>query len=98
MPNSQLSFHGGSIPPTSTKMDEEIKNLLKENLEVSKKSLEILRKIDRDRKINFFFKIIYWLVIILIIYYSYQLLQPYFVSLKQSLEFLKNLQNFKLGM
>jgi hypothetical protein len=79
-------------------MDEEIKNLLKENLEVSKKSLEILRKIDRDRKISFFFKIIYWLVIILIIYYSYQLLQPYFTFLKQSLEFLKNLQNFKPGM
>jgi hypothetical protein len=79
-------------------MDEEIKNLLKENLEVSKKSLEILRKIDRDRKISFFFKIIYWLVIILIIYYSYQLLQPYFAFLKQSLEFLKNLQNFKPGM
>jgi hypothetical protein len=79
-------------------MDEEIKNLLKENLEVSKKSLEILRKIDRDRKISFFFKIIYWLAIILIIYYSYQLLQPYFAFLKQSLEFLKNLQNFKPGM
>jgi hypothetical protein len=79
-------------------MDEEIKNLLKENLEVSKKSLEILRKIDRDRKISFFFKIIYWLAIILIIYYSYQFLQPYFASLKQSLEFLKNLQNFKPGM
>jgi CHASE3 domain sensor protein len=76
-------------------MDEEIKNLLKENLEVSKKSLEILRKIDRDRKISFFFKIIYWLVIILIIYYSYQLLQPYFASLKQSFEFLKNLQQLK---
>jgi predicted nucleic acid-binding Zn ribbon protein len=79
-------------------MDEEIKNLLKENFEVSKKSLEILRKIDRDRKIRFFFKIIFWLVIILIIYYSYQLLQPYFTFLKQSLEFLKNLQNFKPGM
>jgi hypothetical protein len=79
-------------------MDEEIKNLLKENLEVSKKSLEILRKIDRDRKIRFFFKIIYWLVIILIIYYSYQLFQPYFAFLKQFFEFLKNLQNFKLGM
>jgi hypothetical protein len=36
-------------------MDEEIKNLLKENLEVSKKSLEILRKIDRDRKISLLF-------------------------------------------
>jgi hypothetical protein len=79
-------------------MDEEIKNLLKENLEVSKKSLEILRKIDRDRKISFFLKIVYWLAIILIIYYSYQFLQPYFDSLKQSLELLKNLQNFKPGM
>jgi polyferredoxin len=73
-------------------MDEEIKNLLKENLEVSKKSLEILKKIDRDRKIRFFFKIIYWLFIILIIYYTYQFLQPYFAPLKQTLEFLKNLQ------
>jgi hypothetical protein len=79
-------------------MDEEIKNLLKENLEVSKKSLEILKKIDRNRKINFFFKIIYWLVIVLAIYYGYQSFQPYFASFKQSLELLKNLQNFKPGM
>jgi predicted nucleic acid-binding Zn ribbon protein len=76
-------------------MDEEIKNLLKENLEVSKKSLEILKKINRERKIKFFFKIIYWLIIILLIYYGYQSLQPYFASLKQSLEFLKNLQKLK---
>ena len=73
-------------------MDEEIKNLLKENLEVSKKSLEILKKFDRDRKIMFFLKIIFWLFIILIIYYIYKFLQPYFVSLKQTFEFLKNLQ------
>jgi hypothetical protein len=71
-------------------MDEEVKNLLKENLEVSKKSLEILRKIDRDRKISFFFKIIYWLIIILAIYYGYQIFQPYLDSLRQSLDFLKN--------
>jgi hypothetical protein len=76
-------------------MDEEIKNLLKENLEVSKKSLEILKKIDRGRKISFFFKIIYWAIIVLLVYYGYQSLQPYFASLKQSLEFLKNLQQLR---
>ena len=73
-------------------MDEEIRNLLKENLEISKKSLEILRKIDRERKIRLFFKIIFWLAIIFVIYYSYQFLQSYFVYLKQTFEILKNFQ------
>jgi len=76
-------------------MDEEIRNLLKENLEVSKESLKILKKINRARKISFFFKILYWLVIILVIYYGYQFFQSYFSSLKQSLELLKNLPQIK---
>ncbi|GIW67256.1 MAG: hypothetical protein KatS3mg096_124 [Candidatus Parcubacteria bacterium] len=76
-------------------MDEEIKQLLKENLEVSKESLRILKSINRARKISFFFRILYWLVIVLIIYYSYQLVQPYLSSFKQSLEILKNLPQFK---
>jgi predicted nucleic acid-binding Zn ribbon protein len=55
-------------------MDEEIRNLLKENLEVSKKSLEILEKAERARKIGSFLKIIYWGVLILIIFLAYYLL------------------------
>jgi hypothetical protein len=80
------------------KMDEEIRNLLKENLEVSKKSLEILEKAERARKIGLFLKIIYWGVLILIIFLAYYFAQPYFATLRQILEVLKNLQNFKLGM
>ena len=76
-------------------MDEEIKQLLRENLDVSKESLKILKSIDRARKISFFFKVIYWLVIILLIYYSYQLIHPYLSSFKQSFEILKNLQQLK---
>jgi hypothetical protein len=81
-------------------MDEEIKNLLKENLEVSKKSLEILKKINRARQIALFFKLLYWILIILAIYYGYQFIQAYIDSIRQSLEILKNLppdllKNFK---
>jgi len=76
-------------------MDEEIKNFLKENLEISKESLEILKKMDKARKAGLFFKIIYWLVIVLTIYYSYQFFQSHFASLKQSQELLKSLQQLK---
>jgi hypothetical protein len=76
-------------------MDEEIKKLLEENLKVSKESLSILKGIQRKERLAFIFKIIYWLLIITAFYYGYQFLQPYFQSLKQSLELLKIIQQLK---
>ena len=73
-------------------MDEEIKQLLQENLKISKESLEILKEIKRKNQLSLILKIIYWLVLILIIYYSYQLLLPYKNYFKQSFELFKNMQ------
>jgi len=79
-------------------MDEEVKNLLKENLEISKKNLKILEEINRARKIGFILKTVYWTVIILVGIAAYYYVQPYFASLNQFLEILRNLPNFKFGM
>jgi hypothetical protein len=76
-------------------MDEEIKKLLEENLEVSKESLKILKGIQRKNRIAFLFKTIYWILLIFALYYGYQSLQPYFQSIQQSIDSLKNFPQLK---
>jgi hypothetical protein len=76
-------------------MDEEIKKLLEENLEISKESLKILKGIQRKNRIAFLFKTIYWILLIFALYYGYQSLQPYFQSIQQSLDSLKNFPQLK---
>lgn len=58
-------------------MDEEIKKLLEENLEISRQSLKILKGIRRANRIAAAFKILYWLVIIGALAGAYYFLQPY---------------------
>lgn len=58
-------------------MDEEIKNLLKENLEISKESLKILKEFKREKQIAFIFKVIYWMIILILLVNLYNFLKPY---------------------
>jgi len=57
--------------------DEEIKQLLKEDVEVSKESLQILRGIRRANRISAFFKFVYWLIVLAIAFGAYYYLQPF---------------------
>ncbi len=43
--------------------DDEVKKLLRENVEISKESLKILKGFRRNNRISAFFRIIYWLII-----------------------------------
>lgn len=45
-------------------MDEELKDLLEENLEVTRENNELLKKIRRDAMIGFAVKAVIWLVIL----------------------------------
>ena len=57
-------------------MDEELKELLEENLEVSKENNEILSKIWSDVKWKRITKFIYWLIIIGLALGAYYYVQP----------------------
>jgi hypothetical protein len=57
--------------------DEELKKLLKENLDVSQESLKILKGIRRSNRVSAVFRFIYWLVIIGAALGLYYYLQPY---------------------
>ena len=70
---------------------EEIKELLKENVEISKESLKILKGIRRNSRISAFFRIVYWLIIIGVAFGAYYYLQPY---IKQLLDLLKQVQGY----
>jgi type II secretory pathway component PulM len=73
-------------------MEEEIKKLLQENLEVSKESLKILRGIQRRYTISFIGKLIYWAIIIFLLIYFYNFLKPYFDKILNLLESLEKIK------
>lgn len=77
-------------------MNDEIKKLLEDNLKLTKESLIILKRLQRDNRISLFFKFISLFIIIILAYYSYNLLIPYFNYLKQLIEFFKDLQKPEL--
>ena len=58
-------------------MDEELKKILKENIEISRESLKILKGIRRSSRMAAVFKTFYWLVILASIAGSYYYFQPY---------------------
>ena len=62
-------------------MDEELKSLLKENLEISRENLKILKKMNRARIFGSVFWAIKWIVIIGLSYGAYVYIEPYFKSL-----------------
>ena len=68
--------------------DEELKVLLRENIEVSKESLKILKKINRGRIFGNIFSALKWTLIIGISFGAYYYIEPFF---SQYLDTLKGL-------
>ncbi|MBK5215197.1 MAG: hypothetical protein JJE53_00080 [Candidatus Pacebacteria bacterium] len=62
-------------------MDQETKQLLEENLKLSKENNEMLNSLIRSKKQNAIFKAVYWVIIILITIGSYYFIKPYISSL-----------------
>ena len=62
-------------------MDPEIKNLLEENLKLSKENNELLLKVRRVQKWAQYSRIFYWVIILGITYGAFYYLQPYLDSL-----------------
>ena len=65
-------------------MDEELKILLKENLELSKENNKLLKKQWRVVKWSRFVKLTYWVVILALTFGAYYYIQPYMDALKGS--------------
>jgi hypothetical protein len=61
-------------------MDEETNKLLKENIEISRESLKILKGIRRANRLATALKVIYWLVIFGVLTGAYYFLEPYIKS------------------
>lgn len=78
-------------------MDEELNKLLRENLEISRESLKILKGIRRANRLNVAFKILYWLVILGIVAGVYYFVEPYVknaIGVIEEAQQLKNIQDF----
>jgi len=80
--------------------DEEIRQLLKKNIEVSEESLEILKKMNRARMIGNTLVFLKWAVIIGLSYGAYYFIEPYLNAITGGLntinsgtEQVKDLQN-----
>ena len=63
-------------------MDEQnqIKRLLKKNLEISQKSLEVLNKMRKAQVVGRVFKAFKWLVILSLAFGTYYYVQPYMAN------------------
>lgn len=57
--------------------DEELKVLLRENIEISRESLKILKKINRGRILSSIFSALKWTLIIGISFGAYYYIEPY---------------------
>ncbi len=75
-------------------MPEELEKLLKENIEISRESLKILKGIRRANRLASAFKIFYWLVIIGSAVGAYYFLEPY---IKQGLAIISQVQEITSG-
>lgn len=73
-------------------VDEGIKQLLRENLEVSQESLKILKKINRDRILSNIFNIVKWAIIIGVSVGAYYYFQPYLEQMTSLLRQFQQLQ------
>lgn len=69
--------------------DEEIKILLRENLELNRETLSILKKLNKARIWGNVFWIVKWVIIIGLSFGAYYYIEPY---LSRYLNFLENLQ------
>jgi hypothetical protein len=62
-------------------MDQETKQLLEENLKLSKENNVMLSSLIRAKKLNTVYKVVYWSLIIFVTIGSYYFIQPYIESL-----------------
>ena len=62
-------------------MDGELKNLLEENLKLSKENNELLIKVRRVQKWSQYSRIFYWILILGITYGAFYFIQPYLENL-----------------
>ncbi len=62
-------------------MDSEQKRMLEKLLELTEQNNKILRRMHRQALWSTFFRLIYWIVIIAIAVWSYNLIQPYIGTL-----------------
>jgi len=58
-------------------MDEEVKKLIEENLELSKENSKLLRKVHGILRLNQIMRISYWVIIILIAIGAFYFIQPF---------------------
>ena len=65
---------------------EELKALLRKNIEVSEESLKILKKMNRARVVGGVFKFVKWLVVIGISLGLYYYIEPYMIGLVDTLQ------------
>jgi hypothetical protein len=72
--------------------DEELKQLMRANLEVSQESLKILRKINRDRILSNIFNFVKWMIIIGVSVGAYYYFQPYIEQMTSLLRQFQQLQ------
>ncbi len=62
-------------------MDQEIKDLLEENLKLSKENHELLVKVRNFQRWSQISKVLYWFVIICIALGAFYFIKPYFESI-----------------
>jgi uncharacterized membrane protein len=70
---------------------DDLKKLLEENLQVSRESLSILKKIQRARTFGMVFKVIKWVIIIGLSIGLYYYIEPY---VKNYIDIFENLSPF----
>jgi ABC-type glycerol-3-phosphate transport system permease component len=70
--------------------DQQINKLLRENLEVAQRSLRILEKMHRAQRIGYFVKIFKWLLLAALAFGLYYYIQPFVMTLFDSLQRLKD--------
>jgi hypothetical protein len=73
--------------------EDDLKNLLQKNLEVSQESLKILKKINRARIIGNIFTFLKWMIIIGASIGIYYYIQPYLGKLTDLWKQLQEMQN-----
>ena len=74
-------------------MDEEIKKLLKRNIEISQETLSYVRSINRQFIWQRFFRIIKWGLIIGLLVFGFIQLQPYIDILAKNYESISKMFN-----
>jgi hypothetical protein len=68
-------------------MDEDVKRLLLENLQLSRENNRLLRKLKRADTMRTVLSLMYWVVIIIVpVYLYYAYVAPYLIELRRSYE------------